>query len=682
MASSTQRRASTDTNGAADESMVPSSSFGLRASDSAVLSHYPTPLLRLLVLLSPVVNSSVRFIHLATWTGGPGTASHSFMLVLAWWAICLYGYEVVRYCPQLALLTVLGCTGIAAAFRSSQGRPVKPAVHQTAALASSDSLNATIDNLALLADFTSTLYSTLIAPLISLFLWHDVSQTLGLAVFLITSWPAWLLLFSGTLAQVWDLLGMPAIAGALYEESIELIGWFEPHVRSYLNPLFANARIRFPAVYAQADQMHALTAKVYGYASLYVLPHVYATISFLSHHIPDALRSAPGPHIGFFPILSLRVRHLLLVLGTIAFTWCSPWFALIRHALWQSALVRRTTRFTWACLSGQIFFARGSSSSLQGVGRLTLGPNGEPVALGGPEALFEAGKAVDRQTGATKDAAGGNVTRHEDVVYQFTIFENQRWWMGLDWTAALLPQERPSWADESNNPVSPPSSFSLPPPKTTLKHTPKTSDPKSYTKRLIRWQWIDPEWTVAGRDTSANGGTRGARRASTTSAVSAASGASDGNGAARGASDLGTDPSWLDVDAEGWQYGDNSWDKMSKKAGMGRYTRRRRWIRRAVLVELVQADYHPTSKELTGETVEVNEATSSADEKANSKIEAPPSAASSALDEHRSLNESSLRERLARAAAGGSSVGTAQGVEGTKKLTSPGTENGSDPTKI
>lgn len=45
----------------------------------------------------------------------------------------------------------------------------------------------------------------------------------------------------------------------------------------------------------------------------------------------------------------------------------------------------------------------------------------------------------------------------------------------------------------------------------------------------------------------------------------------------------------LDVDPEGWQYGDNGWEKMSKKSGMGRYTRRRKWVRRAVLVE---SEYH------------------------------------------------------------------------------------------
>lgn len=43
-----------------------------------------------------------------------------------------------------------------------------------------------------------------------------------------------------------------------------------------------------------------------------------------------------------------------------------------------------------------------------------------------------------------------------------------------------------------------------------------------------------------------------------------------------------------DADVNGWQYGDNTWEKMSGKVGMGRYTRRRAWIRRAYVVEILE----------------------------------------------------------------------------------------------
>lgn len=41
--------------------------------------------------------------------------------------------------------------------------------------------------------------------------------------------------------------------------------------------------------------------------------------------------------------------------------------------------------------------------------------------------------------------AADNEGEGEDVQLQFTVFENQRWWVGLDWTHALLPGERASW---------------------------------------------------------------------------------------------------------------------------------------------------------------------------------------------------------------------------------------------
>lgn len=48
--------------------------------------------------------------------------------------------------------------------------------------------------------------------------------------------------------------------------------------------------------------------------------------------------------------------------------------------------------------------------------------------------------------GAIVEEASGDVEDEgEDVRLQFTVFENQRWWVGLDWTHALLPGERASW---------------------------------------------------------------------------------------------------------------------------------------------------------------------------------------------------------------------------------------------
>lgn len=571
----------------------------LHASDSAILSHWPTPLLRLLVLLSPVVTATTHLVRLMTWTGGSGTTSHSFLVLLVWWAICLFGYEVLRFAPQIALLTVLGCTGLARAFRSATDKNYRPTPSAFARPATADTINATVKDLTVLADFCSTLWASAGAPLVALLTWQDAGKTLGLAVFLVTSWPFWLLLFSGTLGHAWDVLGLQAITAAARAQAVRAA----PYVSSALLPVASTARTRFPSAWHQAESARLSLDRAIELAHRLSVPVASRLAVLYTSVSPLVLQNAPGPHISIFPILSLRVRHLLLIGGTVALTWCAPWAALIRHALWRSAFVRQVARTAWTVLSGEFLFGSGAQGKHAYAGRLDSHERKDSFS----EDVFgsvptKAGKGGDNAKG---EKTKSNLTRHEDVVYQFTIFENQRWWMGLDWTAALLPQERPSWADESHNPVSPPSSFSLPPRKVMLTHSPTSSDPQRYTKRLIRWQWVDADWVVAGRDArgapiSPISTPTGGRRTSSSS-VDSNQGvdASSALAAASAADGAIEDPSWRDVDTDGWQYGDNGWDKMSKKAGMGRYTRRRRWVRRAILVEVVQTDYHPSPDEIS-----------------------------------------------------------------------------------
>ena len=105
------------------------------------------------------------------------------------------------------------------------------------------------------------------------------------------------------------------------------------------------------------------------------------------------------------------------------------------------------------------------------------------------------------------------------LYFRFELQENQRWWMGLDWTSALLPQERPSWCDAYLNPSSPPSGFTLPSDSTMFLPEPKKGDPNGRTKRISRWRWLDEDWSVIKRL-----GTSGASHPPTTSGVTPASG--------------------------------------------------------------------------------------------------------------------------------------------------------------
>ncbi|KAF9222650.1 hypothetical protein BS17DRAFT_783177 [Gyrodon lividus] len=199
--------------------------------------------------------------------------------------------------------------------------------------------------------------------------------------------------------------------------------------------------------------------------------------------------------------------------------------------------------------------------------------------------------------------------------FLFTVYENQRWWMGLDWTAALLPGERPSWCSTSQVPLPPPSAFSLPPPTTSFVPVGKNGR----AKRVARWAWEESEWRVVVRKEGQEGLWRiektpprdkdAADEGSGTAArmLRAARGKDPSGGSTNRASESPerdksasadqhvSDPSIIpsqedDVvtDPEGWVYGDNKWEGASSKGGMGKYTRYRRWTRIAILTETIE----------------------------------------------------------------------------------------------
>lgn len=82
------------------------------------------------------------------------------------------------------------------------------------------------------------------------------------------------------------------------------------------------------------------------------------------------------------------------------------------------------------------------------------------------------------------------------VYFRFEVQENQRWWMGLDWTSALLPQERSSWCDSHLLPVPPPATFPLPSSSTATLPFPTKKDPNGKVKRTAIWRWIDDDWSI------------------------------------------------------------------------------------------------------------------------------------------------------------------------------------------
>ncbi len=149
---------------------------------------------------------------------------------------------------------------------------------------------------------------------------------------------------------------------------------------------------------------------------------------------------------------------------------------------------------------------------------------------------------------ATVAARSANATVTARVQFAFIVYENQRWWMGLDWTAALLPGERPSWCSASQAALPPPAVFALPAPTTAF--LPVDGAPNAREQRRATWAWAEPEWRVVVRRDGEP----------STDAVEAAENTAE------------------ETDADGWVYGDNKWESHSGKGGLGKVRPRLRLL--------------------------------------------------------------------------------------------------------
>ena len=71
------------------------------------------------------------------------------------------------------------------------------------------------------------------------------------------------------------------------------------------------------------------------------------------------------------------------------------------------------------------------------------------------------------------------------VRFTFSIYENQRRWLGIGWTSSMLAYERASWTDEHINSVPPKDQFELP----------------EVEGRHSRWRWLQgSEWKIEGAE--------------------------------------------------------------------------------------------------------------------------------------------------------------------------------------
>ncbi|KAI8985449.1 integral peroxisomal membrane peroxin-domain-containing protein [Pilobolus umbonatus] len=223
--------------------------------------------------------------------------------------------------------------------------------------------------------------------------------------------------------------------------------------------------------------------------------------------------------------------HLMFaVLGSIALISPSPWFSVISMAIRRNIVLTHLLTAFWA----------------YGVALLTMTFT-RPISIKEwlksfiKRARTEKSKAMDviKPTVEDEERKG---TRSE-MIFQFEVYENQRWWLGVKWTTNMMPNERGPWTDNQLKPIPSKEHFELP--ETTSQVSYHNTNGDNSIKRTTHkvWTWADGDWWV------------------------------DMTGEIQGM-----------VDPNGWEYGNNAWKQLTGMPGMQTFTRRRRWCRRARLI--------------------------------------------------------------------------------------------------
>lgn len=215
------------------------------------------------------------------------------------------------------------------------------------------------------------------------------------------------------------------------------------------------------------------------------------------------------------PWCVITTRRVVLVAGTVVLTWRARVMRVSRTILWRSVTVRRLA----AATTGLRFDA-----PAKGLARLA---SRSTLAASKPHPSAR---------------ANGRRNKGSGVKFTFILYENQRRWVGLGWTASLFAYERAAWTDEHNNAAPQRDDFALP-----------DVDDGSRT----RWHWTEgSRWRV---------------------------------------DDVPDDHGPVDYDGEegknGWIYYDNKWQNGRRaQDGWAKWTRRRKWYRDAELVEVDESD--------------------------------------------------------------------------------------------
>lgn len=208
-------------------------------------------------------------------------------------------------------------------------------------------------------------------------------------------------------------------------------------------------------------------------------------------------------------------RNIFLIIGLYFLTYHSPFCRWTRKCLWNFKLIRLALFY----LTGLDF--GGLTNKDKNAFRKAI----ETVAI------MSNNNNGDDETNDKTDSGG--------VKYTFVLFENQRKWIGVGWTASMLSYERNCWTDEHLNPTSDLVNFKLPQ---------DDSDENL-------WRWVDNHWKL---DRTNNGAIQLSSKEPTLTSKPA--------------------------DDEGFIYYDNTWKNPSLEDTFTKYTRKRRWVRTAEFI--------------------------------------------------------------------------------------------------
>ncbi|KAF9407531.1 peroxisome- protein [Podila epigama] len=229
----------------------------------------------------------------------------------------------------------------------------------------------------------------------------------------------------------------------------------------------------------------------------------------------------------------IPMRFILAVVGSFVICWRAPWF----NVLW--AVTMKLQAFSpllqlipyWPLNKPETIRA-----SYEKKKRLFSVKDIISRAIG--QRKKEDGEGYSMQQ-SYKTSTGYDIEEdHATMYYRFVLYENQRWWLGIEWTPMMLPNDRAPWTDDHLEPTQSKSAFQLPPPH--IAHEPIPGQSNKVLRKSQEWRWLDPHWRLKLSS---------------------------------------------DSDVDGWEYANNHWQKWSGKNRRGAYTRRRAWERTAKLID-------------------------------------------------------------------------------------------------